>query len=102
MADIRTQDDWWKSAKETLPLLPDYASSFGRNWDAEKAEKALADRNWMQLYRLFEKLWADLPDSPIIHIHPFGDLCDLCSESWVFTDNLSTEDEEKLEAYFSD
>jgi hypothetical protein len=102
MASIRSQDDWWKSANETLPRLPEYALENGCDWNVAKAELALREKDWRKLSSMFERLWADLPDSPSIRYGAFGDLCDLCSEIWVFTDTLSEQDMEALEAYHSD
>jgi hypothetical protein len=87
MANIRTQEDWWKSAKETIPKLAAYADDFGSTrgtWDGDAALKELEAKDHEALHRRFNNLWMRLPDHPRIHVHPFGDLCDLCSEIWVF------------------
>jgi hypothetical protein len=96
MASIHNQDDWWKSANDTLPRLPEYALENGCDWNVAKAEKAYRDRDWQKLRSMFGKLWADLPDSPSIRYGAFGDLCDLCSEAWVFEDDL---EEPELEVH---
>lgn len=82
---IQTKDDWFKLAGETLPELQAYMRSFGVGLvDFEKAPIALLENDWQTLYKLFSFCWNALPDSPHIHVHPFANICDLCSEIWVF------------------
>ncbi len=86
---IETKEDWLGSAAETIGQLPDYAAEFRCNFDAEKAFDLLKTATMTgeaptQLHSMFEKLWSDLPDHPAIHTGPFNDLCDLCSEIWVY------------------
>lgn len=94
MATINDRADWWQLAGDTIPLLPQYAAENGCAFDAGYAKAALTDRSHVILKRMFERLWRDLPDSSSIRYHPFGDLCDLCSEYWVFTDSLAVEEPE--------
>jgi hypothetical protein len=91
---IRTQDDWWNLATDTVPLLPDYARKLGFDFDLGYAKAALSDRSHTVLKRMFEKLWRDLPDTRSIRHYPFGNLCDLCSEYWVFEDEHEEADVE--------
>jgi hypothetical protein len=88
--DIRTKEDWIASAKYVVPLLPEYMSSQSGAVDPEKVEaelsRLLEAEDWPALHVRFEQIWAWLPDSPGIHRHPFGRLCDLCSEYWVFAE----------------
>lgn len=86
-SSIRNQDDWWAYAEQALKQLPEYAAEMYRDWDEERATTALAQKQHMVLHEMCEKLWADLPDSPGIHWGPFGMLCDLCSEYWVFEED---------------
>ena len=104
MATINNQIDWWNLATATIPLLSQYAAENGCDFDERYAKAALSDRSHVILKRMFEKLWRDLPDNSSIRYHPFGDLCDLCSEYWVFTDCPKDEEvtDSHLEAYFSD
>jgi hypothetical protein len=91
MANIKTKEDWWKSAAETIPKLREYSDNFGYTrgkWDEEAAKKELEVKDHESLARRFNQLWAALPDSMSIHMHPFGDLCDLCSEYWVFQEEV--------------
>jgi hypothetical protein len=81
---IKTPDDWWELAEETLPKLPEYARRFMTNYDREKAERLLKAKDHRQLHSLLETLWFELPETPAIRIEPFNSLCDLCSEHWVF------------------
>jgi hypothetical protein len=82
--NIKTVEDWRTLAAQTMPKLPEYASNFRRvNWDADKAQAAYDAGDNRKLANMFEKLWADLPDSASIRFAPFFDLCDLCSERWV-------------------
>lgn len=85
---IKTRDDWIEAAKTLVPLMPEYLSSFSEAVVSEKVETELSglvtEGNWHKLHQRFEEAWAWLPDSPSIHRHPFGLLCDLCSEFWVF------------------
>lgn len=85
---IQTKDDWWEVATKTIPLLPEYMSRFNQNIVQDKVledlTKCLNEKNHVQLHDYFFRIWNWLPDSPRIHQHPFGQLCDLCSEYWVF------------------
>ena len=81
---INTQDDWYEGAATVIPKLDSYADEFGLTFDQTRATQLLNDKNHAELWSMFQKLWEDLPDRPDIHITPFHDLCDLCSEYWVF------------------
>ena len=81
---VRNKDDWFMLAAQTIPKLPEYAGEFGLEFPYKDAMKALVNLDHEYLHCLFEKLWSDLPDNPSIQFYPFGDLCDLCSEYWVF------------------
>lgn len=83
-SSIRSQADWWAYAEAACKQLPEYAAEMCRGWDESKAAEALAGKDYVTLHVMCERLWADLPDSPGIHWGPFGTLCDLCSEYWVF------------------
>lgn len=82
--NIQTKEDWWNGARSMQSQLPDYAAEFGLEWPVEKADSLIKSGDHRSLHSLYEQLWGDLPDSPSIHFHPFGQLCDLCSEYWPF------------------
>lgn len=83
---IKTKDDWIELAKSTAPKMPDYMAEFSGNVDPSMVEAELTRlidaEDWHALHGRFEEIWSWLPDRPDIRHHPFGDLCDLCSESW--------------------
>jgi hypothetical protein len=84
---IKTKDDWWALAKEVMPQLKEYMREFDIGLtNFEAAEQALNEGDAHTLHRLFEFCWGALPDSESIRFGPFFDLCDLCSEVWVFND----------------
>lgn len=84
---IKTKEDWIELAKATAPKMADYMVQHG-NCDPfvveEEMTRLVKEEDWHKLHRYFEDIWTWLPDSPSIRHHPFGDLCDLCSEFWVF------------------
>ncbi len=88
MATIKTQEDWWNTAKSIIPRLPDYMNEFNGGISEEKVltelNSLVENHDHNKLWSRFEEIWAWLPDRPDIHHGPFGDLCDLCSEYWVF------------------
>ena len=59
---IRNKADWIETARYVVPLLPAYMAE----------ESGQADR-------------------PSIHRHPFGQLCDLCSEDWALLDDVESQ-----------
>lgn len=85
---ILTKEDWVSEAKEIVPLLPEYMASQSPHVSTEMVEaelgRLLGAEDWKALHGRFNEIWAWLPDSPSIRVHPFGRLCDLCSEYWVF------------------
>lgn len=84
---IKTKDDWWKLAEQTLPEIPDYAAEFGIDWPHEEADNFFKEKDHLNLHIFFETIWAKLPDNEYIRFHPFYAICDLCSEYWVFQEN---------------
>lgn len=83
---IRTKDDWIATARYVVPLLPEYMASISEavRPDMVEAElsKHLAAEDWNALRKRFHEIWFWLPERPYIRRHPFGPLCDLCSEDW--------------------
>ena len=84
MATIRNKQDWIDSANQTIPLLPQYAAENGCQFDAAAAMRLMSMHGYKSIHRRLNQLWLDLPDQPSIRYSPFFDLCDLCSEFWVF------------------
>lgn len=81
---INNQNDWWKLAINTILLLPDYMSEFNLTFDDDRAREFVEHKSHNELWQLFNAAWWDLPDRGDIRYGPFFDLCDLCSEYWVF------------------
>lgn len=83
---IRSRQDWVDLAKATAPKMPSYMAEFSGNIQPSMIEAEMTSlveaRDWEKLHQRFEEIWSWLPDDPSIRHHPFGDLCDLCSESW--------------------
>jgi len=83
---IKTRQDWIETARYVVPLLPDYMASISGQADPamieEELNKHLEAEDWNMLRKRFHEIWNWLPDRPDIHRHPFGRLCDLCSEDW--------------------
>jgi hypothetical protein len=86
--EIRTQEDWWELATKTVPLLPEYMveNRPNLNYGMIEAElnKHLEAKDWKALHGRLQELYDALPDHASIRYQPFFDLCDLCSEVWVF------------------
>jgi len=82
--DIKNKEDWWIAARAILPHLKGYAKSFDINFDDNAANEELVYQDHRSLYQRLHSLWFDLPDCKEIRRLPFFDLCDLCSEYWVF------------------
>jgi len=84
MTIIKTKQDWIDLARKTLPKLSDYAREHGRQFEEEKAIGLLDRGMYLSLHSILQSLWMRLPDHRDIRHGPFFDLCDLCSEDWVF------------------
>jgi len=55
----------------------------------DRAIEAMEKRDWETLYRLFSNTWMGVPESlGAWSVPSFGALCDLCSEAWVFQDEV--------------
>lgn len=84
--NIQTKADWIKLAKLTIPKLPAYMAEFGATETEVETELTglLETQNWKSLRKRFHEIWNWLPDNSSIRHAPFFDLCDLCSEDWVW------------------
>lgn len=104
MAEINTPEDWWSVVdaqwSKIIGIFQNCNAPLdGHVWRDEifgeevfhgktlavMLEEAKADRDHDALGHFLDLLWAAAPDKPYIHSWPgWGDLCDLCSERWVF------------------
>lgn len=76
---INSPEDWWQTLAAFMfwakPWLdPDIFSALEEN---------RRDKDWRQAGNWCHKIWADLPDRRPMPAG-FGQLCDCCSEQWVF------------------
>jgi hypothetical protein len=99
---IETKEDWWglvdnyweqlidigcRWVDMTQPATVDLTTStpFIGLTIFDDLEQAKQKRDWERLWLYFSMFWAIAPDNPSIHYIPhWYDLCDLCSENWVF------------------
>jgi hypothetical protein len=92
---IKTQKDWWKVWEENRSEIYEIANMVGFDVDAVLGESiysvsyklnfATTERMHREVHVFLELIWHKAPDIPIIHTWPgWSDLCDLCSEYWVF------------------
>ena len=100
---IETKDDWWTlletSWSNILDMAVQVGAPLGQNIDLDgkdmpisllkQMEDAKTAKNWEVLSIFFNKVWWMLPDESSIHSIPgFHSLCDLCSETWVFQEEV--------------
>lgn len=82
--DIQTKEDYWRLAEETLPNILKMAQRVGI-LDTANIPQLIKDKNVNKLNHILNYIWFRLPNSPSTReISGFFDLCDLCSEIWVF------------------
>jgi hypothetical protein len=84
---IKTKDDWWKLYEQNIDNTMGYQQMIYDIPEATKDQMLqwLHKRDWQAATKFLDQVWIDAPDSPVIHTWPgWHDLCDLCSESWVF------------------
>jgi hypothetical protein len=92
MAKINNKQDWINEAEKIIPKIKPYVDKFGGiNGIETQLQQAFNAKQWKTLHGLFEQIWSWLPDSHEIQITPFYDLCDLCSEVWVFDETEQKE-----------
>ena len=82
---IRTFEDWIAQAKVVAPLLPEYMyyispGQVDPGMVRREMDRLLEAEDWELLATRFQEVWSWLPDRADIRRHPFGLLCDLCSE----------------------
>lgn len=87
MATIKNTKDWLKVAKalnDSGRLDQIYTNIYRQTLDPALNPITQNDP-WYTIHEFLEKLWFDAPDEPYIHgWRGWSDLCDLCSEVWVF------------------
>jgi hypothetical protein len=87
---IETPEDWWTGFERIIPSMTTLQQLV---WDEEKwseSELRNIEKNHQQSDALLvvNTIWVAAPDKAYIHTWPdWHNLCDLCSESWVFEEN---------------
>jgi hypothetical protein len=82
---IKTPDDWWELVEQEWHDLRKTLIMFLDKSQVEDAKRYIENKNHSSLHTLFEEAWYQAPDDGAIHFIPgWGNLCDLCSEFWVF------------------
>ena len=82
---IKTPDDWWELVENEWFDLRKILIRFLDISQVYDAGRYIKSKNYSSLHNLFEEAWYQAPDNPEIHDIPgWGNLCDLCSEFWVF------------------
>jgi hypothetical protein len=105
MALIEKPEDWWELWELRRGEIMMIAEKVGitvetvQNNDTTslgfKLNEATVDRRHDPIIQFLNYVWETAPDSPEIHSwEGWADLCDLCSENWVF-DPKSYEDVSK-------
>lgn len=102
MPVINNQEDWWFHFNEHLDNITDivitYAVPVGQIQEAADKLKDYAEKQeWdFNLDKLLQDAWYYAPEHGCRDLPSWFVLCDLCSEHWVFTDEMT--EEELLEA----
>ena len=82
---INTPEDWWLIVENNWEYLCKICYAFLPEINRQLLEKTKKEKDELFLLRCFEDAWWNAPDSPKIHDIPgWNNLCDLCSEKWVF------------------
>lgn len=87
---IKSADDWFRVASDNAPQLATIMARFlGVNENEQSWKQFILDectaRRWTVLANAFNNAWFLAPDEPYLHeIKGWSELCDLCSETWVF------------------
>ena len=102
---INSKQDWWDTLERAWDGILLTTQELGYNLEIlatddltkdgkclfcsclEDLIKAKKSRNWERVHQYLQAFWAAAPDRPWIHSLPnWGDICDLCSETWVFNE----------------
>ena len=109
VATIDSASDWWETVErkwdqivdlsfmwpnkfDPMALVPDYMVGDGITFvmNNREAMQFCRKRQDRRLARFLYGIWEAAPDSGGIHsLDGWGDLCDLCSEEWVFDEDES-------------
>jgi hypothetical protein len=102
MAEIKTQEDWWKTVDDGWEYFMDIvfhhldpnfpAYEVPGNATSKPTGRKLVDelswlkehRDWERLYCYFQASWGMASEAYAWSVPYWGSLCDLCSETWVF------------------
>ena len=85
--NIDTQEDWWECLGNNLNNIKEITKKVGLftedKWDYFL--KLRSDKDHKNIHKILEQIWNEAPDNRVIHKwRGWGNLCDLCSEYWVF------------------
>lgn len=111
MPKINNKEDWWNVVKENKQKFLDLLGRCNYNVyeslgakcatdsspDGESIkdafERCIKEENHKEVHSMCHRIWGALPDKPHIHQWPgFYDICDVCSEYWVFQEEVVDED----------
>lgn len=82
---INSQEDWWKVLDGAVDGIGECFSRVNMSDQFHELVEAQEARDYETILRLLNRCWAAAPDTPAIRSWPkWFDLCDLCSEAWVF------------------
>ena len=83
----RTPEEWWDLFHRNKSHIEMIISRFSPKFEQDLVafHKACKNRDPNRLIRVMHEAWFNAPDKPFLHTVPgWGDMCDLCSEEWVF------------------
>ena len=96
MSHIASPEDWWKlwiDRRSDILSIAEDKLGIEMEEILEGRTSSLAydinawtdDQEWEPLWEFLNRIWEEAPDGPVIHSwEGWSDLCDLCSEKWVF------------------
>lgn len=106
--EIKSKEDWWTSLDNNWPNIVAIFSNCGAPLDGNMwsdgigkevtyhseifivmIERLKKERNGSELHHWLNLCWFAAPDSEYIHHWPsWSAFCDLCSEDWVFEEEV--------------
>ena len=85
---IESKQDWWRGIEVWQEDLLKIIIKFSGVDSAMKFQKGMREKKWEDVHSVLEEAWAKAPDSPqLFKIRGWDELCDLCSEAWVFNES---------------
>jgi len=86
---IKTKEDWGKVYKETesdIYNMLDFLQKRGNipSNRSEQLTEAVKVKDVYEMLFIFNEIWFTMPESMCRSVNGWFNLCDLCSESWVF------------------